>query len=130
MDMIRHSLLIASVMLTMVPISAQSLGMEWDKLPEPKHLSRVLDSDAFLGKRDTRAARAGSRYVQVVAFQSRESAITQVKRIKAAGLVAVLGREGGLHLVLMPETKRNAAETLAAWAHRSGYRDAYIRVIR
>lgn len=121
-----RSLLAASVMLSMAPICAYAQGMEWDQLPEPKHLSRVLDADAFLGG----AARAGARYVQVGAFQRRESARAQVERIKAAGLIATLGREAGLHLVLMPETKRNAAGSLAAWARRSGYPDAYIRAIR
>lgn len=130
MDMIRHSLFAASVMLSMASMSAQAQGMDWDELPEPKHLSRVLDADTFLGNNGAGTARAAARYVQVGAFKSREVAGSQVERIKAAGLIAVMGREGDLHLVLMPESTRNAAETLAAWARRSGYRDAYIRVIK
>lgn len=130
MTMIRHSLLAASVLLTLAPAVAQAQGMEWDKLPEPKHLSRVLDAGSFLGNNTASPARAGARYAQVGAFQRRENANTHVERIKAAGLIAVHGREGALHLVLMPETARNKAETLAAWARRSGYPDAYVRVAR
>ncbi|WP_273794880.1 SPOR domain-containing protein [Brucella intermedia] len=128
--MIRGFLLTVSVVFTMSPVCARSQGMDWDKLPEPKHLSRVLDADAFLGKNNARTAKAGSRYVQVGAFHRHERASTQAKQVKAAGLVAIIGREAGRYLVLMPETKRNTADTLAAWARRSGYPDAYIRVIR
>lgn len=130
MLMIRRSLLVAAMVLTLASPSAQAQGMEWDKLPEPKHLSKVLDADTFLGKNAANPARAGSRYVQVGAYQRRESATAQAGRIKAAGLIAVHGREGALHLVLMPETARNRADTLAAWARRSGYPDAFIRVVR
>ncbi len=130
MLMIRRSLLVAAMVLTLASPSAQAQGMEWDKLPEPKHLSQVLDADTFLGKNAANPARAGSRYVQVGAYQRRESATAQAGRIKAAGLIAVHGREGALHLVLMPETARNRADTLAAWARRSGYPDAFIRVVR
>lgn len=130
MLMIRRSLLVAAIIHTLASPSAQAQGMEWDKLPEPKHLSKVLDADTFLGKNAANPARAGSRYVQVGAYQGRESATAQAERIKAAGLIAVLGREGALHLVLMPETARNRADTLAAWARRSGYPDAFIRMVR
>lgn len=130
MVMNRRSLLIAAMVLTLASPSAQAQGMEWDKLPEPKHLSRVLDADTFLGKNAADPARAGSLYVQVGAYKRRKSATAQAERIKSAGLIAVLGREGALHLVLMPETARNQVDTLVEWARRSGYPDAFIRAVR
>lgn len=101
--------------------------MDWDQLPDPTHLSRVLDTDTFLG---TKAALSGARYVQVGAYRSRAEAQAQMDRITATGLRAVAGQQGGLVLVLMPESERNTASTLAGWAKRSGYPDAYIREIR
>lgn len=108
--------------------AAMAQNMEWDTLPEPRHLSRVLDVNVFLGQ--TGAERAGARYVQAGAFRRQDNAEGQIERIKAVGLDARLGRQGSWYLVLMPETERNTAEVLAGWARRSGYPDAFIRVIR
>lgn len=104
---------------------AVAQDMEWDTLPEPRHLSRVLDVKVFLGQ-----GGAGARYVQVGAYRRQAGAEAQIERIKEAGLEARLGRQGSWHLVLMPETERNTADVLAGWARRSGYPDAFIRVIR
>lgn len=108
---------------------AVAQDMEWDTLPEPRHLSRVLDVHVFLGQAGQQAS-AGARYVQVGAFRRQESAEGQIERIRSVGLEARLGRQGSWHLVLMPETERNTAEVIAGWARRSGYPDAFIRVIR
>lgn len=104
---------------------ALAQDMEWDRLPEPKHLAKVLDPTFLRG-----GAGSAPLYVQVGAFQDRQRAAAQAERIKAAGLVAVMGREGRLNLVLMPETANNKTTTLRGWARRSGYPDAYIRTIR
>lgn len=108
------------LVLAAAPSTALELG---DELPEPTHLAKVLDTDTFL-------AEGAQRYVQVAAYRTRADAVRQVNQITEAGLKGVLGRAGGWHLVLMPETKLNSAETLVAWARRSGYRDAFILSIR
>lgn len=124
---IRGTLSLAVMMIALASGHALGQGMDWDKLPEPKHLAQVLDP-SFLGK--TGKASAGSKYVQVGAFRHPAKAEAQFKRISSAGLRVVLGREGSFHLVLMPETTRNTAGTLMAWAKRSGYPDAYVRLIK
>lgn len=117
---------VVAIVLAGVASDALAQDMEWDRLPEPKHLAKVLDPVTFLrsGASDARL------YVQVGAFQDRPRAAVQVARIKAAGLTAVLGREGQAILVLMPETANNKATILHGWARRSGYPDAYIRSLR
>lgn len=111
------------VVLGTTPAVAQD--MEWDTLPEPRQLSRVLDVHVFLGQAST-----GARYVQVGAFRRQENAKGQIERIRSVGLEARLGRQGSWHLVLLPETERNTAEVLAGWARWSGYPDAFILTVR
>lgn len=112
--------MVALLVLVAAPATALDLG---DELPKPNHLAKVLDTDTFLGE-------GASRYVQVAAYRSRAAALSHVDEITEVGLKGVLARAGGWHLVLMPETKQNRAETLAAWARRSGYRDAFILSVR
>lgn len=128
------------------PVVAQNMAeMDWDSLPEPHHLTRVLDVDQFLGQRPSAPAPsapsassvagrseavASGRYVQIGAFRRSENAQRQVDRIKEAGLVGQLWRQGSWYIAVMPQTERNSAETLRNWARRSGYTDAFIRVIR
>lgn len=120
MFVLRSLAMVAVLALLAAPVAALDLGEE---LPKPNHLAKVLDTDTFLGE-------GASRYVQVAAYRTRADALRHVGEITEAGLKGVLARAGGWHLVLMPETKLNTAETLKAWARRSGYRDAFIFTIR
>jgi len=128
-EAVRSKLILAvATLVALGGVPAVAQDMEWDSLPEPRHLSRVLDVNVFLGQGGPVAT--GARYVQVGAFRRQENAEGQIERIRAVGLEARLGRQGSWYLVLMPETERNTAEVLAGWARRSGYPDAFIRVIR
>lgn len=122
--MLTRTLPILVATLLSIPALAHGQAIDWNELPEPKHLEKVLDTDTFLRRG------AGSRYVQIGAFKNRTDAVREAERISEAGLRTSLARQGSWHLVLMPETERNRAEVLAGWARRSGYSDAYIRRIR
>lgn len=113
--------LVALLVLAAAP--AVALEIDTGQLPKPNHLAKVLDPDTFLSS-------VAPRYVQVAAYRSRADAVRHVTEITSARLKAVRVRAGNVHLVLMPETDLNSAETLAAWARRSGYRDAFILQIR
>lgn len=111
-----------------IPVAGGAQGLDWDQLPAPKHLQRVLDTDTFL--RGGAGQRLRGRAVQVGAFRRSENAEAVAARIRAVRLKAVMAREGGWFIILMPETETNSAEALAGWARRSGFSDAFVRVVR
>jgi hypothetical protein len=116
----RSSAIVGVLTLLAAPAAALDLGGE---LPRPKHLAKVLDTGTFLGE-------GASRYVQIAAYRTHAYALRHVEEITEAGLKGVLARAGEWNLVLMPETSLNTAETLKAWARRSGHHDAFIIQIR
>lgn len=120
---------LVAIVIGAAPLVSQAQSIDWNQLPEPKHLERVLDTRTFLN-RSSEAQAVTGRFVQVGAFKRRDTAFQQAERIRSAGLVANLARQGSWYLVMMPETERNRAEVLAGWAKRSGYKDAFIRRFR